>query len=53
MCRGKKQYPNYNDAARAASGAMMRKLDAPQNLRVYKCPICNLYHLTSQPFQPK
>jgi len=31
---------------------MMRMLNAPDFLRVYRCPACRGYHLTSKPFDP-
>ena len=52
-CHAKKRYPTEAIAARAASCAMMRKLDAPDFLRVYRCPTCRGYHLTSKPFDPE
>lgn len=41
ICEGKKRYPRRGSALIAASRS-------PYNLRPYRCPICDEWHLTSK-----
>lgn len=48
MCEGKARYRNPSTAQK-----VMNKIKAKQgeNLRMYKCPICGFYHLTSSNYK--
>lgn len=46
MCTGKRAYPTHNDALGAAAG---RCAHGAQMLRIYRCPACGKFHLTSRP----
>ena len=49
-CDGKKPYHSPEDAARAARG---RAREGVTYLRVYACPECGAFHLTSKkPYEP-
>lgn len=41
----------YSDAATATAAAELRALHPsyPDNLRAYPCPLCDGYHITSEP----
>lgn len=47
MCFNKKKYESDFIAA-AASGRIKSKKTAENFLRIYKCPICDGFHLTSK-----
>ena len=45
MCLGKRLYVNFADAETALH---YRQKRTSKTLRIYKCPICKGYHLTSK-----
>lgn len=47
MCLNKRLYITVEEAQKTLS---YRQKQTGQPLRIYKCPICKGYHLTSKPF---
>jgi hypothetical protein len=43
-CEEKRGYPTEHKAYMA----LLRRLSFARGLRVYRCPICRMWHLTSQ-----
>lgn len=48
VCDRKRQYQRRRDAKRAASA--IRKIFG-RRMRPYRCRVCRLYHLSSQPLR--
>lgn len=46
MCSGKRRYPSEARAMNTAIRALHR--EQATGLRVYRCPVCDGYHLTSR-----
>ena len=46
MCLNKRLYITYEEAQKTLS---FRQKQSGHSLRIYKCPICKGYHLTSKP----
>lgn len=53
MCRSKRQYKTEAEAAAEANRWMKKVGEHPKHLRIYKCPVCNWFHITKKEHEPK
>lgn len=51
-CRGKTRYRDQQEAVEALHRLQVKSKREVQPTRVYECPICNGYHLTSKEYKP-